>query len=810
MELLKTIFLYQLRVNRAGSVWIPINKALHTSSGAAISNLHTSSSHCRLLLHSGRRKDSQNVTACRSKSNQFIGCSWRKNTGHLISRDELRTSIYTTTLSSNFSSESFSEIPCAIKKTTIKKTLHSGYHWIDEYAWMQEDSSEKFVQYIKAENEFSEQYFNASKPMQEKLRAEMNKYEEREYISETNYKVLDDYAYYSDISQRGSSIFCRRKISTGKDQVVLDSDHLMELFGYNQVIITGFKVSPCQQYVGAVVEGSPDRYDGHIIKMEADGQSFLVECIQNISNMEFLNEDWLVYSKPYNLQAREVWRHQVGTSQQRDKLIFEEMDERFFVDLSRTKDRRYVIINSNSRTSSELWLIDPCRSSPETLPTLLWKRQDGVECYLDHCGQTFYALSNTGISPELKLLKARYSGDFQSSETIHWEELYDPLPGHVIQDLDVFASHCVLPSLVNTIPQLTILEHGKDTEPLHIELQPEYTTIIPSLNADINSRYYQFQLSSPVHPPKNFELDLQTCNIEMSEDDTERVHCAQSKKHPEDFTCKRLVAKSQDGTEVPITVFHLESLPLNGQHPMLVVGYGAYGRNVEMEYTPQRMALLSNGWVLAFCHVRGGGELGKEWYYSGRIEQKPHSFEDFESCVEFLHSSGFSQPALTAGWASSAGALLLGVLCNQRPELLRAAVMRMPFVDVLSSMLDSSSPLTSQDVEEWGDPMGSAAEMECISSYCPYHNLKSQNYPSILITSSMSDQRVPAWIPAKYVARLRDRTRDHRHGLHLPTFLLRMCPDGGHFGLDEDDGGVDQATLEWAFLHQELSLNTPS
>ncbi|XP_030854200.1 uncharacterized protein LOC105444458 [Strongylocentrotus purpuratus] len=410
MELWKMIIHPLLRVRvRNRSTWNAISKVLHTTPDASIYNsdisnyiCHPSRSHHRFQkrhhppeTNSSQFPSSKGETA-KPRAYQFTGWRiWRKNTTDLPFK-----TVYSTTSSSNFTSDSSSRMPAAAKNPT-KKTVF-GHQWVDEYAWMQQGFSEELLQYIKAENNFSEQYFNHLKAMQEKLRADIIQCEEGDYGSETNLKVIGDYAYYSDISESGSSIFCRRNIRTGEDQVLLDSNHLMELFGYNQVIITGFKISPCQRYLGAVVEGSPDAYDGHIIKMEVGGQCRLVECIQDITNMEFLGEDSVLYTKPFSLQAREVWRHRIGSSQQGDELVFEEMDERFFVDLSHTKDRRYVVINSNSRTSSELWLIDCLRSSSETQPVLVWPRQDGVECYLDSCGQTLLALSNAGDSSELK------------------------------------------------------------------------------------------------------------------------------------------------------------------------------------------------------------------------------------------------------------------------------------------------------------------------------------------------------------------------------------------------------------------------
>lgn len=677
--------------------------------------------------------------------------------------------------------------------------------------------SEDLDQHIQDENNFSKKYFEGLKTLRSKLEADIFKLEDLHDEASTEVKVIEEYIYYPSVSEAGADLFCRRHIVKGEDQVLLDTGHLAKLFDYEQVIITRFQISLCQHYLGAVVEGRPDVYDGHIIQMIQHGQARLVDCICDILNLEFAGNNSVLYTKPFNLHASQVWRHQINSEQGKDKLVFEESDKRFSVDLSHTKDQRFVVINSNSGTTSELWLIDS-QGSPAAPPNLIWPRQDGAECYLDHCLDTFYALTNAGESTELKLLRAKSSEVIQNQDWNAWEDLFTPPPGSVIQDLDVFSSCCVLSLMVNNIPQLAIIPYSTNQEPLYVELPSVYTTLLPGLNADISSTQYQFQLSSPIRPPRNHELDLKTCCVSRTEDvateDAEKEDCSTFQddesieiwKLSKHVSCRRLMAHSKDGTEVPITIFHKDTLQLDGRNPMLVIGYGAYGRNVEMDYLPERAALLSHGWVLAFCHVRGGGELGRHWHRSGKLDRKHHSFEDFESCIKFLHLSGYSRPALTAGWAASAGCMLLGVLCNRKPELLKAAVMRMPFVDVLSSMLDSTSNLTHQDTEEWGDPQTSAAAFRHISSYCPYQNLQSQNYPSILVSTSVHDQHVPVWGPVKYVARLRDRTRDDHAGNCHPSFLLRVYTEGGHYGPDEGDGGVKQAIMEWTFLHKELGL----
>ncbi|XP_072173313.1 prolyl endopeptidase-like [Diadema setosum] len=694
-----------------------------------------------------------------------------------------------------------------------------GHQWVDEFAWMQEGISKELFHYINDENRYCDAVLSEWAEFREHLKREISQLDDlcSQSPSYGDIQVIGDFVYYQSISEKGTNTFCRRSIISGEERILLDATDLAEEIGKPHVVITRLTISPCQRFLGVVVESSPDVYEGHIFSIESDAKPTGLECIHNIVNLEFGAKESVLYTTADSLWSHQVWCHQIGSSTADDHLIFEETDARFFVDLSHTKDRRFAAINCNSQTTSEVWLID-VHGSVENPPTLIWPRRDGVECYIDHCKDTLFALANPGPSRELKLISAQSSGLSKRGQglkqsTLSWRDMFVPPPGCVLQDMDVFSSACVLCVVANNVPQLITVPHiSTSGKPSFVELPADCTSLVPGVNSDHNSATFQFQLSSPVLPPRDFEVDLQTGHVCCHDKDTLEVLTGQNRKKKREgnnpwtekgYACTRMLSSSRDGTQVPMTVIHNKHLRLDGSNPLLVIGYGAYGRSVDMQYCTERRALVDRGWVLAFCHVRGGGEMGRHWYDGGRLDQKHHSFEDFQSCVHLLHSAGYSQPQLTAAWGASAGGLLIAACCNRFPELLKAAVMRMPFVDVLSAMLDRDSPLTLQDTMEWGDPQTDAAAFETISSYSPYHNITSQKkYPSILVTTSTTDPRVPVWGPLKYMAQLRHVTcKDHR-----PTYVMKVYTDGGHFGPEEVDRNFDQATLEWAFLYRELGL----
>lgn len=272
-----------------------------------------------------------------------------------------------------------------------------------------------------------------------------------------------------------------------------------------------------------------------------------------------------------------------------------------------------------------------------------------------------------------------------------------------------------------------------------------------------------------------------------------------------DFCCTRLEIQSKDGTHIPVTLFHRKDLKKEGSNPLLLHVYGSYGINVNMGFDVERISLLKRGWCLAFCHVRGGGELGREWYLDGKLQNKHKGFEDFEACAKALHNLGYSNPQLTAARGTSAGGLIVGAVCNRSPELFKAVILKVPFLDILTSMLDPSLPLTVQEYEEWGEPGSNESDFHYIKSYCPYQNIRDQVYPSVMVTTAMNDDRVPYWLPLKWVARLRDQLSYHAQG-EKPLVVCCVEYYGGHSATEGVYHRIEKAAKEYAFLFKALGL----
>ncbi|XP_055672109.1 prolyl endopeptidase-like isoform X7 [Falco peregrinus] len=499
--------------------------------------------------------------------------------------------------------------------------------------------------------------------------------------------------------------------------------------GFSDAFIQRIRISPDQRYM-AISLKSENSEEATCVVMKLGHFPIMEEVIPSVFSFEWATNDVLYYTSQKNLKCQNVFMT-TFTDQKHTKLVYTEQDARFFVDIYCTKDRRFLTINSNSKTTSEVWLVD-CRH-PFKLPALVQARTKGVIYHVEHRNDELYILTTYGEPAEYKL--PTWACEFE------------------------------------------------------LESHPEHTT----------STCY-FQLTSPVHPPKRFAYSFKENNL--IEQAVQEV--------PIIMNCHttRLLAKSKDETLVPITVFHNMNSKELHRKPLLVHVYGAYGIDLNMSFKEEKLMLIEEGWILAYCHVRGGGELGLSWHKDGCQHNKLKGLHDLKACIMLLHELGFSQPKYTALVAASAGGVLAGALCNTDPELTRAMALQAPFVDVLNTMMKTHLPLTIEEQEEWGNPLADEKCMEYIKSYCPYQNIKPQCYPSVFITAYENDQRIPLAGVLRYVQKLRKAALDHasrtsKEGSWIPNIILDIQENGSHCDSSWEDS-LNEVARRLAFLNKEL------
>ncbi|XP_076142366.1 prolyl endopeptidase-like [Alosa pseudoharengus] len=521
--------------------------------------------------------------------------------------------------------------------------------------------------------------------------------------------------------------------------------------------------------------------------------------LDNVFSFEWASDNTLFFSKQEGLKCQTVYRLDLTEEGVRNTLVYEEHDPEFFVEVGRSSDGQLLTLNCTSKSSSEVRIL--LSSALDHAPALVQPRQPGLVYYVEHARGELYILANTGPSQEYQLLRTPACSPSMRS----WVPVFTPAAGWAVRDMELLQDHCLF-TLRHPSGRLH-LETVSLEDPncvSSLELPPWACALESRRSSLAGQRSVRFLLSSPVIPPSAHAYSPSSPHLLLTEHDQDLPQ--------QDCHTTRLQAPSQDGTMVPITLLHRPPLADLRAVPMLVHVYGAYGLELNMAFSPDKRLLLERGWALAYCHVRGGGERGLGWHRAGRLEGKQRGVDDLAACVQRLHALGVSTPGRTALTARSAGAVLVGALLNQQPQLVRAVTVQAPFLDVLGTMQDPSLPLTVEERGEWGDPLSSPQHRDNIATYCPCCNITPQRYPSMLITAYREDCRVPVSGVEKYAVRLRAAVDTHS-SVSMPKpepdthIILDLQPGGDHFGPEDFELSLCETARQIAFLHVELGLD---
>lgn len=527
--------------------------------------------------------------------------------------------------------------------------------------------------------------------------------------------------------------------------------------------------------------------------------------LEKVFSFEWATDEILFYSTLEGLRSSAVFRLDLTSSGSRITSVFEEMQPDVFVEVALTRDRQILTINCNSRTSSEVLLSDIATSNLD--PFVVQPRQLNLLYHVEHWRSRLIILANTGLGQEYQVVQAPVSEPSMDS----WVSLFAPEPGTTIKDMDVVGDHCVLVARtpVSELALIVVpLIHPKNANIVQL---PSWACAIKTKKPGLadQQNMLEFLISSPVHPPVPYCLHPENGLLLSGTGD------GSSPENQADYITTRLEACSQDGTFVPVTLFHTVPVEHLRQAPLLVHVYGAYGRDLNMEFYPEKKVMLEQGWALAYCHVRGGGERGLSWHRQACVGGKRRGVEDLQACLHHLFSLGVSSPSLTALTACSAGAVPVGALCNRHPLLMRAVTLQAPFLDVLGTMEDHSLPLTLEDRDEWGDPVGNPEHRHIITSYCPLHNITPQHYPSMLLTAYSGDNMVPLAGVLKYTEQLKKAVHTHSsmkpksECKPAPNIALNIQPGANHLGTEDFELMLEEEALKLAFLYMELGLDPP-
>lgn len=576
-----------------------------------------------------------------------------------------------------------------------------------------------------------------------------------------------------------------------------------------QCIVQRIRLSPTEKHLAATLKTfHKEERRCVIIKLGQDtfssaDQPHVILTLDKVFSFEWAKDEVLFYTTLEDLRSSRVFCLDITKKQDKIRSVFEESELDVFVEVALTRDQRVLTINCNSRTSSEVLLID--KEAPSLEPRLIQKRKSNLLYHIEHWKDWLIILTNTGPGHEYQVVQAPLSDSSMDS----WVPLFVPPPGITIKDMEVIEDFCVLTARTPANEYLlTVIPLKQPKDVYYLEL-PSWACAVETKKTGVadKNNTLEFFISSPIHPPVSHCLYPKDGLLLSAEENSSELQNG--------LITSRLKACSNDGTLVPITLFHAAHVKCLEKVPLLVHVYGSYGRDINMEFCPKKRLLLEQGWALAYCHIRGGGECGLSWYRQACVEGKPRGVEDLLACLQYLFSSGVSTSSLTALTACSAGAVPVGALCNRHPHLMKAVTLQAPFLDVLATMENTSMPLNIEDREEWGDPVGNAAHRLAIVSYCPLQNITPQRYPSMLLTAYKGDARVPLAGIVKYTEKLQDAIQTHlstnptSESEQAPKIVLNIQPGENHHGQEDFDLMVEEAALKLAFLHTELRLDRP-
>jgi oligopeptidase B len=684
--------------------------------------------------------------------------------------------------------------PPKARREPTPTTIH-GHTLEDDYRWMRDKGSPEVLQYLEGENAYTAGIMKPTEELQAKLYAEM-----LSHIKETDESVpfRDRGWYYYTRTVEGSqyAIHCRRK-AVGEDyddaqpeQVILNVNELA--VGQAFMSVGGMSVSPDGEKLAYSTDNTGFRqYTLHIRNL-VSGSDY-PDTAERVGSLVWAEDSrTLFYTTEDEVTKRQdkLFRHSLNESSGDDALVYEERDERFNLGVGKTRDGKYLMMEAGSHTTNECSYL--AADTPGGVFLVIAPRLDEQEYYVDHRNGLFYIrVNDTGKN--FRVVTVPVDGGGRES----WREFLPEDKESPLEDFDVFGRFCVLSKREQGLTSLSVCLFNPDStlqapQKIHFP-EPTYTAM-GHINREFDTAKFRYSYQSLVSPASVYEYDIQSGASKLLKE--QEIPGGFDRAN---YASERLWITASDGVRVPVSlVYRRDRFQKNGTNALYIYGYGSYGYPLPVGFSPARLCLLDRGLVLAYAHIRGGGDLGDTWHDAGKMMVKRNTFTDFIATTEALVAQGYGAKGRVAIEGGSAGGLLMGAVVNERPDLFRVVLSHVPFVDVMNTMLDASLPLTVAEYEEWGNPNEPEA-FEYMRSYSPYDNLKAGDYPAMLVKTSLNDSQVMYWEPAKYVAKLRTLKKNDA------PLLLHINMDAGHGGASGRYDYLKEIAFDYAFLLRELN-----
>ncbi len=670
-------------------------------------------------------------------------------------------------------------------------TIH-GDTRVDNYAWMRLSDDEKnaevpaertqdVLNYLEDENEYLNQMMAHTEPLQEELYTEIvgRIKQDDESVPYTK----NGYSYYTRFEEGADyPLYCRKSKPDGAEEIMLNAPEMAD--GENYFAIGGMTVSENNTLLAYSVDLLSRRKYTIRIKNLKTGKLYDDKIENTSGSITWANDNETIFyttKDPITLRSNKIYSHKIGTPTTDDKLVFEEKDETFSCGIFKTKSRKFLMIQSYQTLSTE------CRYLDANTPNGEWKiiqpRERNLEYRVDHFGDYFYITTNLAAQ-NFRLMKTPVT----KTNNENWEEVIPHRADVLLSGIDIFENYLVVSERKNGLTQLRVMNWNTDNEHYIAFNDPAYLAYTTT-NLEFETETLRYGYTSLTTPNSVYDYNMNTKTKTL----LKQQEVLGGSFDPKNYASERVYATARDGEKIPISIVYKKGFEKNGKAPLLLYAYGSYGYSMDPTFSSVRLSLLDRGFGFAIAHVRGGQEMGRQWYENGKLLKKKNTFYDFIDCGKYLIDQNYTSSAHLYAQGGSAGGLLMGAIVNMEPDLWNGVIAGVPFVDVISTMLDESIPLTTGEFDEWGNPKNEEY-YNYIKSYSPYDNVVAQNYPNLLITTGYWDSQVQYWEPAKWIAKLRALKTDD-------NLLLMHCDmEVGHGGASGRFERYKETALEYAFL----------
>ncbi|WGD34416.1 S9 family peptidase [Olleya sp. YS] len=679
--------------------------------------------------------------------------------------------------------------PPIAKKTEKKLIIHNDTR-IDNYYWLNQRENQDVLDYLSAENDYTTSVLKHTEPFQQSLFEEMKSrikendqsvpYKQNGYWYITRYEEGKDYPIYT-----------RKKESLeAEEEIMFDCNKMAE--GHSYFKLGGISISADNTLAAFSVDTVSRRQYTIYIKNLRTGEIYQDKIENTSGSSTWANDNkTLFYSKKdkVTLRSDKIYKHQLNTNEKEDVLVFHEKDETFNTYVYKSKSKKYLVIGSSSTLTTEYRILEA--DKPDGNFRIFNKRTRDLEYSIAHFNDSFYIITNKDGATNFKLQKTSVN----NTSVENWKDVISHRADVLLEDIEIFENYLVLNERQNGLNKLRIISWDK-TEDYYLDFESETYTVQIGNNPDFESHTLRYVFNSLTTPSSVIDYNFKT----KQKDIKKQQEVLDKNFDKDNYTSKRVWATARDGAKIPMSIVHRKDIVINGQNPVLQYAYGSYGSTIDPYFSSIRLSLLDRGFIYVITHVRGSEYLGRPWYESGKLLTKINTFTDFIDCSKYLIDNKYTSKAHLYAMGGSAGGLLMGVIINMNPELYNGVIAAVPFVDVVTTMLDDSIPLTTGEYDEWGNPNDKDYYFY-MKSYSPYDNVEAKAYPNLLVTTGLHDSQVQYWEPAKWVAKLRNLKTDNN------LLLLKTDMDTGHGGASGRFEALKEVALEYAFLFNLEGIN---